>query len=239
MIGVRKISHASYETPDLEKQAEYYTNVLGLTLMAKERDAIYLANASEHHSVILRHGLQPKCTRIGFLARARRRSRCVREADRRAWAADVAQEVSRAHDQRHGRIRGTEGHHHGGVQAAGAAEPGISQQRNRSAQIGPRRLPRDRRQVRHAVLLRRSGLSRFRLDGRLLLLPAMRGGPSHDQSGRDRLEQAFSHGIRAARLGAYAKRLRFPEQERLQDFPAPDGTASATISSPTIAARTG
>jgi hypothetical protein len=27
MIAVRKISHASYETPDLDKQAEYYTNV--------------------------------------------------------------------------------------------------------------------------------------------------------------------------------------------------------------------
>jgi catechol 2,3-dioxygenase-like lactoylglutathione lyase family enzyme len=66
MIGVRKISHASYETPDLERQAEYYTNVLGLTLMAKERDAIYVANASEHHSVIVRPGPQPKCTRIGF-----------------------------------------------------------------------------------------------------------------------------------------------------------------------------
>ena len=66
MIGVRKISHASYETPDLDKQADYYTNVLGLTLTAKERDATYLANASEHHSVILRQGSHPRCTRIGF-----------------------------------------------------------------------------------------------------------------------------------------------------------------------------
>jgi catechol-2,3-dioxygenase len=66
MIGVRRISHASYETPDIDKQAEYYTNVLGLTLVAKERDAIYLANASEHHSVILRRDSHPQCTRIGF-----------------------------------------------------------------------------------------------------------------------------------------------------------------------------
>jgi catechol 2,3-dioxygenase-like lactoylglutathione lyase family enzyme len=29
MIGVRKISHATYETPDLDKQTEYYTDVLG------------------------------------------------------------------------------------------------------------------------------------------------------------------------------------------------------------------
>jgi hypothetical protein len=28
MIRVREISHASHETPDIDKQAEYYTNVL-------------------------------------------------------------------------------------------------------------------------------------------------------------------------------------------------------------------
>ena len=66
MIGVRKISHASYETPDLEKQTEYYVNVLGLALIAKERDAVYLANTIEHHSVILRQGAQPRCASIGF-----------------------------------------------------------------------------------------------------------------------------------------------------------------------------
>jgi catechol 2,3-dioxygenase-like lactoylglutathione lyase family enzyme len=66
MIGVRKISHASYETPDLEKQTEYYTDILGLTLVAREKDAVYLANTIEHHSVILRKGSEPKCTRLGF-----------------------------------------------------------------------------------------------------------------------------------------------------------------------------
>ena len=66
MLRVRKISHASYEIPDLDAQAEYYTNILGLTLVAKEQDAAYLANANDHHSVVLRPGDQPRCTRIGF-----------------------------------------------------------------------------------------------------------------------------------------------------------------------------
>lgn len=66
MISVRKISHASYEIPDLDAQAEYYTNVLGLRLIAKGQDAAYLANANDHHSVVLRRGEQPRCTRIGF-----------------------------------------------------------------------------------------------------------------------------------------------------------------------------
>jgi catechol-2,3-dioxygenase len=66
MIGVRKIAHVSYETPDLDKQAEYYTDILGLTLSAKERDAVYLSSTIDHHSVVLRKGTEPRCVRIGF-----------------------------------------------------------------------------------------------------------------------------------------------------------------------------
>jgi catechol 2,3-dioxygenase-like lactoylglutathione lyase family enzyme len=66
MIGVKKISHASYETPDLDKQAEYYTDILGLSLVAKEKDAVYLANTIDHHSVVLRKGSESKCVRLGF-----------------------------------------------------------------------------------------------------------------------------------------------------------------------------
>ena len=66
MIRVRKIAHASYEMPDLDKQAEYYTDILGLNLTAKDKDAVYLANTVDHHSVVLRKGDQAKCTRVGF-----------------------------------------------------------------------------------------------------------------------------------------------------------------------------
>jgi catechol 2,3-dioxygenase-like lactoylglutathione lyase family enzyme len=66
MIGVKKISHVSYETPDLDQQTEYYTDILGLTLVAKEKDAVYLASTIDHHSVILRQGSGARCTGIGF-----------------------------------------------------------------------------------------------------------------------------------------------------------------------------
>src|SRR3989441_11222022 len=66
MIRVCKIAHASYEMPDVEKQIEYYTEVLGLTLVEKNKDAAYLANAVDHHSVILRKGPDAKCVRLGF-----------------------------------------------------------------------------------------------------------------------------------------------------------------------------
>jgi catechol 2,3-dioxygenase-like lactoylglutathione lyase family enzyme len=66
MIRVRKIAHACYEVPDLDKQVEYYTDILGLTLSAKDKDAAYLSSTIDHHSVILRKGAQAKCTHIGF-----------------------------------------------------------------------------------------------------------------------------------------------------------------------------
>src|SRR5262245_53427355 len=66
MIRVRKIAHATYETPDLDKQTEYYTDILGLNLVARDKEAVYLANTVDHHSVILRKGSEAKCVRIGF-----------------------------------------------------------------------------------------------------------------------------------------------------------------------------
>ena len=66
MIRVKKIAHASYEMPDVEQQAEYYANVLGMTVAAKEKDAVFLANTVDHHSVVLRKGAQAQCVRVGF-----------------------------------------------------------------------------------------------------------------------------------------------------------------------------
>src|SRR5579863_2964503 len=66
MIRVNKIAHATYETPDLDKQAEYYTEILGLTLVAKEKDVAYFASTVDHHSVVLRRGAQANCLRLGF-----------------------------------------------------------------------------------------------------------------------------------------------------------------------------
>src|SRR5215470_17312461 len=66
MIRVKKIALATYEIPDLEKQVEYYTEILGLTVTGKEKDAVYLASTVDHHSVVLRKGAQAQCVRVGF-----------------------------------------------------------------------------------------------------------------------------------------------------------------------------
>jgi catechol 2,3-dioxygenase-like lactoylglutathione lyase family enzyme len=66
MIRVRKISHASYEMPDIDKQVEYYTEILGLNMVEKGKDTVYLTTANDHHAVVLSKGAQPKCTHLGF-----------------------------------------------------------------------------------------------------------------------------------------------------------------------------
>jgi catechol 2,3-dioxygenase-like lactoylglutathione lyase family enzyme len=66
MIRVRKIAHAGYEVPDVEQQTDYYTNILGMTLVGKEKDATFLANTIDHHSVVLRKGPQAQCMRVAF-----------------------------------------------------------------------------------------------------------------------------------------------------------------------------
>ena len=66
MIRVRKIAHASYETPDLARQTEYYTDILGLTAVAKDKDAVWLAGTLDHHCVVLRRGAAARCVRLGF-----------------------------------------------------------------------------------------------------------------------------------------------------------------------------
>src|ERR1044071_4749426 len=66
MTRVRKIAHAGYETPDLDQQVEYYTDILGLTVAARDKDAAYLASTIDHHSAVLRKGDRARCLRLGF-----------------------------------------------------------------------------------------------------------------------------------------------------------------------------
>ena len=87
MIRVCKIAHASYETPDLDQQIEYYTDIIGLTLAAKEKDKAYLASTIDHHSVVLQRGAQGGVPAPRFPDPNRRRSRRVRGAGRARTAS--------------------------------------------------------------------------------------------------------------------------------------------------------
>src|SRR5271165_2519790 len=66
MIHARRLAHATFETPDVERQIAYYTDILGLTLVERDSEAAYLASTLDHHSVLIKHGGAPACRRLAF-----------------------------------------------------------------------------------------------------------------------------------------------------------------------------
>ena len=66
VIEVRKIGHATFETPDLEKAIAYYTLVNGLTLAGKDKGRAFLASKTGLLTVQLEQGQQARCTRLSF-----------------------------------------------------------------------------------------------------------------------------------------------------------------------------
>jgi catechol 2,3-dioxygenase-like lactoylglutathione lyase family enzyme len=66
MINVRRIGYTVQETPDIERQIEYYTDILGLSLIGRENGRAFLASKQGQQAVVLEQGDTVRCTRIGF-----------------------------------------------------------------------------------------------------------------------------------------------------------------------------
>jgi catechol 2,3-dioxygenase-like lactoylglutathione lyase family enzyme len=73
MIRVRRIAHAVFETPDVERQIAYHTEMLGLSLVERDNDRAYLASTLDHHSVIIKPGHAAACTGLAFQIGPQRR----------------------------------------------------------------------------------------------------------------------------------------------------------------------
>ena len=43
MIQVKRLGHATFTTPDLERQLDYWTQVIGLCVVARDKDRAVLA----------------------------------------------------------------------------------------------------------------------------------------------------------------------------------------------------
>jgi catechol 2,3-dioxygenase-like lactoylglutathione lyase family enzyme len=66
MIKLRRIGHATFETPDLDKQIEHFTQVTGLVVAAREKDRALLATKLGQLVVQLRKGDEPRCAKLAF-----------------------------------------------------------------------------------------------------------------------------------------------------------------------------
>ena len=66
MIKVLRIGHATFETPDIAKAIEHYTQVLGLSLVGREDKRAFLATKIGQLAVELQRGPQARCAKLSF-----------------------------------------------------------------------------------------------------------------------------------------------------------------------------
>jgi catechol 2,3-dioxygenase-like lactoylglutathione lyase family enzyme len=66
MIDVRRLGHATLTTPDVERQVAYYTNVVGLGLVAREGKRAFLASPQGLEAIALEPGAPNALARLAF-----------------------------------------------------------------------------------------------------------------------------------------------------------------------------
>jgi catechol 2,3-dioxygenase-like lactoylglutathione lyase family enzyme len=65
-MQVKRISHVTFRTPDLERQIDYYAGVLGMQLAARETNRAVLATRQGLLAVVLERGDAQSCEKVAF-----------------------------------------------------------------------------------------------------------------------------------------------------------------------------
>ena len=66
MIKVRRMGHATFETPDLARQIDYHTHVTGLALIARDSDHAFFAARTGQLAIELQRADKPSCAKLSF-----------------------------------------------------------------------------------------------------------------------------------------------------------------------------
>ena len=66
MIQVKRLGHATFATPDLDGQVGYYSDVLGLSVVERDRNRAFLATATGLEAIALERGDAVALTRLSF-----------------------------------------------------------------------------------------------------------------------------------------------------------------------------
>ena len=66
MIPVQRIGHATYETPDLERQVAYYTGVIGLAVTDRTSARAILSSRLGYETLVIERGPSARCVRLSF-----------------------------------------------------------------------------------------------------------------------------------------------------------------------------
>src|ERR1044072_8362512 len=66
MINVLRVGHATFTTPDLERQGDYYAAVMGLSVTEGDNSRAFLATRTGLEAIALERGDKPELTRLSF-----------------------------------------------------------------------------------------------------------------------------------------------------------------------------
>jgi catechol 2,3-dioxygenase-like lactoylglutathione lyase family enzyme len=66
MVKVRRIGHATFDTPDLQRMIDYYTEVMGLVLAERDKDRAFLVTKIGQLAVELNKGDAEGCATLSF-----------------------------------------------------------------------------------------------------------------------------------------------------------------------------
>lgn len=66
MIPVKRLGHVTFETPDIVRQIAHYTEIVGLNVVAQEKDRAILATHLGEEVIVLERGLQERTTALSL-----------------------------------------------------------------------------------------------------------------------------------------------------------------------------
>lgn len=66
MIQVKRLAHATISTPDIDKQVEYWTTVIGLRDVGRTDGRVFLATPFGHEAIVLEKGPPGQLQRLAF-----------------------------------------------------------------------------------------------------------------------------------------------------------------------------
>jgi catechol 2,3-dioxygenase-like lactoylglutathione lyase family enzyme len=66
MVQVKRVGHLTLTTPDIERQLDYYTRILGLQLVGREKNRAVLATKVGQECIVLEQGERPEGVRMSF-----------------------------------------------------------------------------------------------------------------------------------------------------------------------------
>ena len=69
MLKVHRLGYANLVTPDLEKQVDYWTRVIGLQIVDRSPDQVFLATKLGLEAIVLERGAASHLSRISFQLR--------------------------------------------------------------------------------------------------------------------------------------------------------------------------